>query len=55
MRYDIERALFSGEMEVASVPKVWNDRMQRDLGLEVKNDAQGCLQVRMEKFIIQYS
>ncbi|KAL3922386.1 MAG: hypothetical protein SGPRY_004581 [Prymnesium sp.] len=53
MRYDIERALFSGEMEVASVPKVWNDRMQRDLGLEVKNDAQGCLQVRMEKFIIQ--
>mmetsp|Transcript_36641 Transcript_36641/g.91241 ORF Transcript_36641/g.91241 Transcript_36641/m.91241 type:complete len:304 (+) Transcript_36641:768-1679(+) len=44
MRYDIERALFGGEMAVEEVPRVWNERMLRDLGLQVTDDAQGCLQ-----------
>merc|ERR1712127_390708 len=44
LRYDIERALFRGEMEVSDVPRVWNERMLSDLGVEVPDDANGCLQ-----------
>mmetsp|Transcript_67069 Transcript_67069/g.111515 ORF Transcript_67069/g.111515 Transcript_67069/m.111515 type:complete len:544 (+) Transcript_67069:68-1699(+) len=44
LRYDIERALFRGEMAVDDVPKYWNERMAADLGVSVPNDSQGCLQ-----------
>merc|ERR1719460_1721284 len=44
LRYDIERALFRGEMSVADVPRVWDERMRSDLGVTVPDDAQGCLQ-----------
>lgn len=44
LRYDIERKLFSGEMSVDDVPQYWVDRMKDDLGVEVPDDAQGCLQ-----------
>ena len=46
LRYDIERALFRGEMSVDEVPRVWNERMLSDLGVRVPDDARGCLQVR---------
>ncbi len=44
LRFDIERLMLSGDLAVKDVPAWWNDRMKTDLGLDVKNDAQGCLQ-----------
>jgi carboxypeptidase Taq len=44
LRFDIERALLRGDMTVADVPEVWNERMKTDLGLTVVDDATGCLQ-----------
>ena len=49
LRYDIERALFRGEMEVAEVPSYWVRRMKEDLGVHVPDDARGCLQVGHER------
>jgi len=44
LRYDIERLLFRGELSVDEVPSYWTQRMRDDLGVEVPDDAQGCLQ-----------
>ena len=44
LRYDIERKLFAGEMSVDEVPAYWIERMKADLGVDVPDDAQGCLQ-----------
>jgi len=44
LRYDIERRLFAGEMSVDDVPEYWVSRMKSDLGVDVPDDAQGCLQ-----------
>ena len=44
LRYDVERALFRGEMNVDEVPAYWVERMRSDLGVAVPDDAQGCLQ-----------
>lgn len=44
LRYDLERALLSGDLGVADLPAAWNDRMKADLGLDVPDDRHGCLQ-----------
>ena len=44
VRFEIERALMKGDIEVADVPDVWNQKVKRVLGLEVPDDARGCLQ-----------
>jgi carboxypeptidase Taq len=44
LRFDLERALLTGDLAVADLPAAWNDRMRDDLGLEVPGDAQGALQ-----------
>ena len=44
LRYDLERALFDGDMQVADLPDAWNSRMRADLGVSVESDARGCLQ-----------
>ena len=44
LRYDIERKLFRDEMRVDEVPSYWVERMKADLGVDVPDDAQGCLQ-----------
>ena len=44
IRFDVERALLRGELDVADVPGVWNERMKQDLGVDVADDAHGCLQ-----------
>lgn len=44
IRFEIERAIVRGDLEVAGIPEVWN-RLYRDyLGLEVPDDRRGCLQ-----------
>lgn len=44
LRVDIERDLIAGKLEVDDLPRVWNERMQSDLGLTVPDDARGVLQ-----------
>jgi carboxypeptidase Taq len=44
LRFDLERAILSGELPVAEIPGAWNERMRSDLGLEVPDDRRGCLQ-----------
>jgi len=44
LRFDLERALIRGELNVADIPGAWNERMKRDLGLVVPDDRLGCLQ-----------
>ena len=44
IRYLIEKALISKEIEVKDVPKFWNEHYQEYLGIRPSNDAEGCLQ-----------
>ena len=44
LRFGIERALVSGELSVADVPGVWNERFERLMGVAVPDDRRGCLQ-----------
>ena len=44
IRFELERALLSGDLSVADLPAAWNDRYKEFLGLEVPNDREGCLQ-----------
>ena len=44
IRYDLEKELISGELEVEDLPKAWNQKVKNYLGLEVNSDGIGCLQ-----------
>jgi carboxypeptidase Taq len=44
MRFELERALIDGTLDVADLPAAWNDGMRRLLGVEVPDDARGVLQ-----------
>ncbi|MGB0422530.1 MAG: carboxypeptidase M32, partial [Limisphaerales bacterium] len=44
LRYEMEKALIAGDLQVKDVPGEWNERFKSMFGLEVPNDAQGCLQ-----------
>lgn len=45
LRYDIERQLIAGEMDVGDLPEAWDSAMQELLGLSTKgNDRDGCMQ-----------
>ena len=44
LRFEIERDLISGALDVDDLPEAWNARMQADLGLTPPTDAEGCLQ-----------
>lgn len=44
LRFEIEVALIEGQIAVADVPALWNEKMKHYLGLDVPGDAQGCLQ-----------
>lgn len=44
LRFDLERAMIRGDLTVTDLPGAWNDRIKRDLGLDVPNDTLGCLQ-----------
>ena len=44
LRFDLERAMLRGDLAVADLPGAWNERVQRDLGLDVPDDRRGCLQ-----------
>lgn len=44
LRFEIEVALIEGTLQVADIPEVWNAKMKQYLGLDVTDDAMGCLQ-----------
>jgi len=44
LRFEIERGLMNGEIKTADLPGVWNEKFKKYFGLNVPNDAQGCLQ-----------
>ncbi|ANI29293.1 peptidase M32 [Yersinia entomophaga] len=45
LRYEIEKALIEGEIEVEDIPAQWNEKMQRYLGLNTEgNYRNGCMQ-----------
>jgi carboxypeptidase Taq len=44
MRFDLERALISGDLAVADLESAWNDRFTRDFGQMVDKPSDGMLQ-----------
>ena len=44
LRFEIERDLFAGKIEIKDLPRIWKDRMKDMLGIEVKKDSDGVLQ-----------
>ncbi|GAB3415428.1 carboxypeptidase M32 [Haloparvum alkalitolerans] len=44
VRFEIERDLIRGDLDVEDVPEVWNDKYEEYLGIRPENDAEGCLQ-----------
>jgi carboxypeptidase Taq len=44
LRFEIEVKLTEGQLEVPDVPGYWNEEFEKMFGLNVPNDAQGCLQ-----------
>ncbi|WP_254766554.1 carboxypeptidase M32 [Salinilacihabitans rarus] len=44
IRFEIERDLISGDLDVEDVPEVWNDKYEEYLGVRPETDAEGCLQ-----------
>lgn len=45
LRYEIEKALINGEIEVDDIPALWNEKMQQYLGLNTEGNYQnGCMQ-----------
>lgn len=46
LRTELEAQLLTGELEVSDVPAAWNAAVKKMLGVDVPDDARGCLQVR---------
>jgi carboxypeptidase Taq len=44
LRFEIEKALIEGDLRVADVPAAWNEKIKSYLGVDVPDDAHGCLQ-----------
>jgi carboxypeptidase Taq len=44
LRFELELALFEGDLDVADLPAAWRERTRAYLGLDVPDDAHGVLQ-----------
>jgi len=44
LRFELELALFEGDLDVADLPEAWRERTRQYLGLEIPDDAHGVLQ-----------
>ncbi|WP_306114415.1 MULTISPECIES: carboxypeptidase M32 [unclassified Roseovarius] len=44
LRFDLERALISGDLAVGDLEAAWNDRFAADFGYAVERASDGCLQ-----------
>jgi len=44
VRFEIERALFDGKVQVAELPQVWNQKYTDYLGVKIEDDSEGVMQ-----------
>lgn len=44
VRYEIEKAVMSGQLNVKDIPAKWNELYKEYLGVDVPDDKRGCLQ-----------
>lgn len=44
LRYEVEKKVIGGDVEVSELPSLWNDTFDEFLGMRPKNDAEGVLQ-----------
>ncbi len=44
IRFEIEKALITGSLEVSDLPEAWNEKVKEFLGITPPDDTQGCLQ-----------
>jgi carboxypeptidase Taq len=44
VRYELEKKLIGGDMEVAEAPEMWRDLMEEYVAIRPRNDAEGILQ-----------
>ncbi len=44
LRFELEQAMLTGELNVADVPAAWNEKFEKMFDLSVPNDTNGCLQ-----------
>lgn len=44
LRFELEKKLLDGSLQVDDLPKAWNDGMKELVGIEVPDDSKGCLQ-----------
>ncbi len=44
IRFDLELEMLEGTLAVRDLPAAWNARYESDLGLDVPDDARGCMQ-----------
>ena len=55
IRFELERELLAGQIDLADLPEVWNERIKSYLGIDVPSDAMGVLQdVHWSEGIIGY-
>lgn len=44
LRFDLEKAAISGQLQMQDLPGAWNDGLEAILGIRPPNDREGCLQ-----------
>lgn len=44
IRYEIEKMILDGDVDVKELPKIWNEKYEEYLGVTPKNDTEGILQ-----------
>ncbi len=44
VRYELEKNLIEGNLQVKDIPAYWNEQYKKLLGVDVRDDKQGCLQ-----------
>ena len=44
IRYEIERDIFNGKIDVNDLPKIWNEKYKEYLDVDITNDREGILQ-----------
>lgn len=44
LRYELEQAILSGDLDAADIPAAWAEKMQHYLGITPPDDGHGCLQ-----------
>lgn len=44
LRFELERAMLAGDLAIKDLPEAWNSKFKDFLGLDVPDDATGCLQ-----------